>query len=684
MNEPLNKEKSQLSSVRDYVAVVFRQKHKIITLFLVVAIAVTLYLIRTPNLYKSEAKLMVRLGKESVLDPTGQTGLITSITPSQLSRINTELEIIKGQELAEKIVDSLGLAYILGIDEESLPSDSRKLLLLRNEALRILMKNLELTTAKETNIILISYKSRSAERAQKVVSKLIDLYRTKHIDLQRAPGSYDFYKRQIDAAKEGLTKTEEELFKLKNELGIDSVDKQREIIWSRISALYLDLERTISSLAFNKVKVEAMKKSLDELPKIVEMWETKESILFKGVIGTDVTKRSNPIYQQMQVALLNEKATLGSLEAQAEAQRQQLIVAKQELRTLNRHAGKIGKLEGELEMQKDNYRKYLENLQAARVDEVLEKEHISNIRVVQNATYPVEPLIKSKIKIAVLGLFFAIFGGIGLAFVAESLDHTLKKPEDVEDKLNVQALAAIPAVSSNRLYMKEELSEKDDGQTSKESRYEIPSAVKKCYESIRTRLLLSTNGFPRPSRVITVTSCEAGEGSTTVASNLATMLAKTGDERVVLVDANFSRPMVHKLLGLELEPGLANEINNGSAGETIIKSCPVENLDVIAAGQMPNESISTFTSSRFKNLMQDLKKEYGYIVFDAPPIKETSSSMHLASLSDGVIMVVEAERAHWEAVNRVKEELLKVKANIIGIVLNKRRFPIPKIFYKKL
>jgi polysaccharide biosynthesis transport protein len=386
----------------------------------------------------------------------------------------------------------------------------------------------------------------------------------------------------------------------------------------------------------------------------------------------------------MQITLLNEKAILVSLEAQARAQKDQLEAAYQDLKTLNRNSGKIGKLERGIAIQETNYSKYLGNLHAAHVDQVLEKESISNIRIVQEATYPVEPITRGKVKLAVLGLFFGIMGGFGLAFVAESMDHTLKNPGDVEEKLNLQPLAAIPKVRSNRLFIRERTTKNPDGQEDTVLECDVPVKVKKCYDAIRTWLLLFTNGYAEPPRMIVVTSCETGEGVSTVASNLAATLAGADEKPVVLVDANIAHPTIHRLLGLELSPGLAEQIGDKTSPESVIKSCPVDNLDIIPAGKRLTESCGIFDSSSFRLLVDHLKQNYGHIVFDAPSLKDSSAAMHLGSMGDGVILVAEAERSRWESVERARAELSKVKARVLGVVLNKRRFPIPELFYQRL
>jgi capsular exopolysaccharide synthesis family protein len=207
---------------------------------------------------------------------------------------------------------------------------------------------------------------------------------------------------------------------------------------------------------------------------------------------------------------------------------------------------------------------------------------------------------------------------------------------------------------------------------------DLPSEIREYYNTLRDRLLLSLNSDSEPPRLIAITSCYSGEGVSTVAANLAVTLSHQGV--VLLVDANMDHPSVHEIFNKSITPGLAERLE----GEEAIMSHAAQNLDILPAGKM-NGSLPRMYESpqRLSRLLAAYKQDYRYCIFDTPAVNETSAAMRMASLVDGVILVVEAERTRWEAVRRVKEQLLQVNATLLGIVLNKRIFPIPSLLYRK-
>ncbi len=299
------------STLRDVYNVLFRHQWKMVGFFCAVIVTVTIGTFLAPEIYKSEAKLMVRLGRESVaLDPTATTGQVISISQSRENEINSELELLKSREVAERVVDEIGPEVILERPDEVLLGDAtavgvardamRKFrqevraaaekpwtlmervdlhdhLKKRDQATLAVMNSLDIAVPKASNLISISYEARSPILAHEVISKLIDFYLEKHIEVYSTPGSYDFFVQQTDHLRSKLAQTEEELRKLKNRTDIASVDEQRTIILDRIGVLQQERERTEVALAASRARVEDLQRSVDELPETVETAKTTGS-----------------------------------------------------------------------------------------------------------------------------------------------------------------------------------------------------------------------------------------------------------------------------------------------------------------------------------------------------------------------------------------------------------------------
>ena len=298
-------------SLRDFHYILFRHKWKVIIFFLAVMVTVTLGTFLAAEIYRAEAKLLVKIGRENVsLDPTATTGQVIQLGQTRESEINSELDILKSRELALKVVDAIGPAKFLDPPEEenlangssgaktpewkrALKKNGRAVIdavadflegiglipLLddREKAVIQLMKNLETETQKNTNTLSLTYDAESPKFAQTVLSRLIDFYLDKHVTVHRTAGSYNFFEQQSEDLRGQLVRTEEELKTLKNKTGVASLDEQRKILLGRIGTLQQESEATLAALAISRAKVKDLKEKLAGLSPTLVTQEMKSS-----------------------------------------------------------------------------------------------------------------------------------------------------------------------------------------------------------------------------------------------------------------------------------------------------------------------------------------------------------------------------------------------------------------------
>ncbi len=708
-------------SLRDLYYVFFRHKWKIILFFIAVVVVAAIGTFLGQEIYRSEARLLVRVGRETVtLDPTATTGIIIPVSQTRESQIGTELEILKSQEIAEKVVDSLGLETIKsGVPQKQGLSERLALapqLSERDAIVFGIMDNLQVSYQKESWIIGLSYEAKDPKLAQNVLNKLIDCYLEKHIEVHRTPGSYQFFTQESKNLQSKLNETENQLRDLMNQTGISSLEGQRAAILGRISTLQAAIDTTESEFAASRAKALELQKNLANTPDMVVTGATvglpnaavdgmrarlyELQILEQDLVskfeqdsrqvqdvrrqiaaaqalldkesqtrGT-LSKGLNVTYQGVHSALLTEQANVSSLQAKVNELKGKLESAKTELKSLIDNSVKFASLTREVDIQEVNFRKYSESLEQARIDDAMETRKISNINVVQSATLPVKPVRPRKMLNMMLGLMLGIFGGIAVAFFSEYLDHSIKTPDEVEEKLQLPALACIPHVRTSRI--------------SPAAKWDIPAAVKENYENFKERVLLCPTVSKNAPRVFAITGSHHNEGATTVAANLARALARPGDGQVLLIDADIRHPSVHQIFESRLSPGLSDILNDGQNVESVVVSSPVQNLHILSAGAVNGVLSDIFDLERFAGLLDTIKSSYRFVVIDLPAVSEASWALPLARLCDGVGLVVEAERSRFEVAQKTKELLLKADANIFGVVINKRRFYIPRWLYQTL
>jgi capsular exopolysaccharide synthesis family protein len=308
--------------------------------------------------------------------------------------------------------------------------------------------------------------------------------------------------------------------------------------------------------------------------------------------------------------------------------------------------------------------------------------HASNISVVDEAEPPLGPTSpntrKDLFQAGILGLVLAL----GLAFVLEQLDMTLKSPDEVQRYLRIPSLAVIPAFSfgGRSLYgAKPSHSDRAPliGSSQNGSRhgsdivttYGRYSVISESFRTLRTALLLSRAGAH--PKITLITSALPNEGKTTVAVNTAVVLAHTG-AKVLLVDADLRKPRCHKVLSIKNHFGLT-EMLTGSACEEAISETNIEHLHLLSSGNIPPSPSELLGSNRMREILDNLSKVYDYIVLDSPPVMVVADSIVLSAMVDGVVMVAAGGQTPKQQARAAIARLQQANARIFGFVLNKVR-----------
>lgn len=324
-------------------------------------------------------------------------------------------------------------------------------------------------------------------------------------------------------------------------------------------------------------------------------------------------------------------------------------------------------------------------LQKVKEASLVARIKANNITVVDSAApefLPVKPKILLNLA---LGLIVGLALGIGLAFLQEHLDTTLKTVEEVDRFLDVPALAMIPAVETlprtigngsnhhGRGFLLPDVFNTTALTKSETGWYRIDKQVHEEYsplvEAFRTlgsSVMLEAASRDRLMRSIVVTSSQPGEGKTTVSVNLAIALAQQG-RRVILLDADLRRPSVHRALGFRNIRGLSSCLGDGSEWAPCVLPGLTPGLDTLPAGHPPKNPVALLSSSRMKTLIGQVLDEYDYVVIDSPALMPTLADARiLAGLVDVSILVIRSGMAPREFVIRAR----KLLNNVVGVVLN--------------
>ena len=160
--------------------------------------------------------------------------------------------------------------------------------------------------------------------------------------------------------------------------------------------------------------------------------------------------------------------------------------------------------------------------------------------------------------------------------------------------------------------------------------------------------------------------------------------ADGSEQEILLVDANLHQPSLHKFFGLDAEHGLAEILDVGMDWRDVAKPVKDSNLALITAGRTEANPVELLSSDRFYQVVAEWREAYRYVIFDSPPVLSYVDSLSLASVVDGVVLVVRAGYTRWEVAQNAKRKLATAQANLLGVALNRRKIDIPDGLYKPL
>jgi capsular exopolysaccharide synthesis family protein len=305
----------------------------------------------------------------------------------------------------------------------------------------------------------------------------------------------------------------------------------------------------------------------------------------------------------------------------------------------------------------NNQRLYELVLQRLKETGVTGMMQLSNVRILDRAEAPEEPMSPSPGRNLALATVLGLLCGIGLAFVLEMLDVTVSTREQVEERLGIPFLGVIPTIER----------ENDENVRDLFVHTHPQSAPAECLRSIRTNLLFMSPD--RALRTILVTSSGPGEGKTTTAISLAEIMADGGN-RVLLIDADMRRPRLHKVFGIHPERGLSSLILGEGRLEAFVSPTDIANLSVLTCGPVPPNPAELLHTQGFKTILAQASKSFDRVILDSPPAGVVADAVVISTQVDGTLFVLKTGETSRDAAARAIRTLTDVNARLFGAVLN--------------
>ena len=711
---------SQESALGEYVRILMKRKWTVLACLVTVFSLVAIASLKMTPVYEASGSIAINKPDSGLVNfSNSPTFSVDYYDPTEME---TEVKILQSDLLALQVVKELALdrraefggktaqfPSSLDLAPDPLQADTGH----TTSLLSSFRSNLKVTLAPNTHIIEVHYRSPDKELAANVVNTLMTTYTENNFKsrFDSTMQASDWLSKQLVDLQMKVETSQEKLVHYQKEHEILGMDEKQNITTSKLDELNKALTTAESErmdkesvyrlvLAGDSETIASAVSALDPAGTgsqgaLMETLRTKEAEL--KIQAAELSTQFGPSYPKLaqinnQVRevetqiVLESRKIVGKIKGQYETavQRENMLhealeKQKQEANKLNESAIEYSLLKRDLDTNRQLYEGLLEKLKEAGVSAGLRSNNFRIVDVARVPMGPIEPNIPRNLSFAFM---LGLTSGIGLAFLLEGLDNTVRTTEQAQMISGLPPLGMIPlgsrsareGASAKRLVIA----------TSKEAvelitQVRPQSQMAESYRALRTSLLLSSLGAP--PKVIMVTSALPQEGKTTTSINCAVVLAQKGI-RVLLIDADLRRPSIHKTLGMGPRSGLSNVLTGSATLESAItRSSILPNLDVLPAGTPPPNPAELLASSNMRDVLEQLRARYDHIVVDTPPALSVTDAVVLSPRADAIVLVIRSGQTTKQALRRSRDILMQVNAKVSGVLLNAVDLSSPDYYY---
>jgi exopolysaccharide transport family protein len=716
---------SHESALGEYIRVLLKRKWTVlaclVTIFSVVAIA---SLKMTP-IYEASGSIEINKPDSSLGNfSNSPTFNVDYYDPTELE---TEVMILKSDLLALQVVKDLGLdrrpefggktpvlPSALDLAPDPLQADPNR----TSALLSGFRGNLVVTLSPNTHIIKVSFRSPDKDLTSTVVNTLMTTYSENNFKsrFDSTMQAEDWLSKQLVDLQMKVETSQEKLVRYQKEHEILGIDEKQNITTQKLDELNKALtsaesERMDKESVYRLVQsgdadtiasaasvLDAAGAGTQSASGLMESLRSKEADV--KIQAAELSTQFGPSYpkvaqlntqlKEIDAQILAETRKIaGKIRGQymAALQRENMLhdaleKQKQEANKLNESAIQYSILKRDLETYRTLYEGLMQKMKEAGVSAGLKSNNFRIVDVARVPTAPIEPNIPRNLAFAFM---LGLTSGVGLAFLLEGLDNTVRTTEQAQMISGFPPLGMIPlgsrtareGANAKRLVIATSNTSKEAVELVTQVRPQ--SQMAESYRALRTSLLLSNLGAP--PKVIMITSALPQEGKTTTSINCAVVLAQKGI-RVLLIDADLRRPSIHKTLGMGPRSGLSNVLTGSATLEqTITGSAILPNLSILPAGTPPPNPAELLASSNMRDVLEELRGQYDHIVVDTPPTLSVTDAVVLSPRADAIVLVIRSGHTTKQALRRSRDILTQVNAKVSGVLLNAVDLSSPDYYY---
>jgi succinoglycan biosynthesis transport protein ExoP len=743
---------ARLALLREWRRIIYRHKWLILSLIMLGLPAATIQAYRAKPIYQATATIDIRpeassLSKDVILvgsnDNTKAEMVIIRSVPvireaveslnldknPRFLDVSTKRSVLEalislrgGQpEREKKLVaqekdsdgdgtktDETGESF--AVRKETLPQPERKKL---DPYIQTVLGNLIVEGVRDTRLIKISFRHTDPEIAADVANGVAINFMSFNFraKTERFTSTSNWLGESTRKLKAQVEMAEHKLANYGTENNIFSPDGKENLTADKLARLHdqvmrAETDRILKQSLYEEVKLGRVAQLPEAFadPKTADLRKKLNELALSASLLSVKFGAKHPRLQEIQQQMdtlqgqINENQSM--LEERLKADYERAVRDEETLKAALDRAKNDAVQQNQATIQYSVLRQDLETAKALYTDflnktnqtDIQRAEQFNNVRMIESAETPGGPIGPNRNQTIMLGFIISLVLGVGLAYVIENLNTTIRTVEDVTRATQLPLLAVIPTLTDTIPQAKRNgaaqkangirelktavLKDIDDSFELLHDCSDKPvlahsmkmfSAAAEAYRMLRTSILFSTAG--QPPKTILVTSGQPGDGKTTTVFNIALALTQLKAE-VVIVDCDMRRPKVHKLLQLTKREGLSSFLTSGGDLNKFISRGPVPHLSILPCGFIPPNPSELISSENMKELLRSLEEQFDYVILDSPPLVTVTDPIILSTLVDGVILVVKSGQSKSELVSRVCQYLSSVGAKVLGVTLN--------------
>lgn len=678
---------------------------KLIALCIILSlICALLYLRTTPDTYAVDAMVQVEDNKGASAALLGDL----SSMMEQKSPAQAEIEILKSRLVLGTVIDRLNLNIRVSGTEDSFwnrliakheyaTEYSEKSVLFKDNQKSFDIRQFEIPQYFQDKNLILSFESGKYNLTDSATNQIVfsaplnqisqlqseyGLWKVAIFSQDSFDAAYNIRKQSLPAAMQTLTASYSvaEKGKMTGVLGLNYQGEDKQHITQVLNAILTaysqqNIERRSAETA------QTLKFLEDQLPELKQQLDVAEREFnrFRQQYNTvDVTKESE-LYLTQSITLETQKAELEQRVAEASAKYTGEHPVMQQMNAqLGAINGKIAELDGTLRRLPELQRQYLQLFREVEVKQQLytgllnsyqqlriaKAGEIGNVRIVDTAVAPIEPIKPKKLQILILSIFLGAFLGTLLALLRNMMRSGIKDATQIENELDLPVYATVPrsVIQESRIKLLKKkknipiLAVKDSGDIAIESLRSMRTAI-------HFALMNAANN------VIAISGPAPEIGKSFITTNLATILAQ-GGKRVLVIDGDMRRGYLHKYFNAEVQPGLAELLNHQNSYEDIVQTSTVDNLYFVTRGKSPVNPSELLSTDQFKTFLDQASVHFDHVLIDTPPVLAVTDGIIIAQYAGVNLLIARHGKTQIKeleiTVNRFEQANVKVN----GVILN--------------